>query len=243
MSETIRCPDCGHENPKEATRCEACGFPLDSEAISPSAPAESPIILPPRPRRPPRGSQEALSLWLVFGTIMAIVVIYVAIKANVDRVQPAVQGASGPQQLTADSLRRALDQDSSDVAARVHLGDVLYDTGNWSEAIVHYRAAIRRDSSLTNALVDLGVCYYNLGDAQEAERHFRLALQRDPHQSVALYNLGIVYERRGDAKQALEFYHRALQTEPPPEMKQAVIEAMSRVQEKAGVRPRPLGGG
>ena len=245
MSDTIRCPDCGHENPRDAESCEACGFPLTSQPMAGPPPAPSPpaVILPPRPpRRPPRASNEALSLWLVFGTIMALIVIYVAVKANVDRAMPPVEGASPTQQTSSDSLRRVLEKDSTNVEAQVRLGDVLYDTANWSEAIVHYRAAVRRDSSLGNALVDLGVCYYNLGDANEAERDFLLALQRDPHQPVALFNLGVVYERRSDAGRALESYHRALQSGPPPEMRQPLIDAMNRVQEKSGKRAPPLGG-
>jgi tetratricopeptide (TPR) repeat protein len=248
---TLRCPDCGHPNPAGAAACEACGFPLaehSQEALhaAPEASSPAPQALPPIPRprrrRPPRGSNEALSLWLVFGTIMALVVIYFAVKSNVDRSQPPVEGASPVQQENADSLRLVLEKDSTDVHAQVHLGDLLYDTGNWTEAIVHYRAAIRRDSSLVNALVDLGVCYYNLGAAADAKRHFELALRRDPHQPVALFNLGIVYEGMNDTKLALDFYHRALRTEPPDEMKQAILQAMSRVQKKAGVQPKPLGG-
>jgi tetratricopeptide (TPR) repeat protein len=174
---------------------------------------------------------------------MALVVIYVAVKANVDRSQPAVEGASPTQQVSSDSLRQVLDRDTSNVEARVRLADLLYDTANWSEAIIHYRAALRRDSSQVNALVDLGVCYYNLSDAAEAERHFLLALERDPHHPVALFNLGIVYERRGDPTHALEYYHRALESDPPPEMRQPLIEAMNRIQEKPAKKPPGQGGG
>jgi cytochrome c-type biogenesis protein CcmH/NrfG len=247
MSETIRCPDCGHENPMGAENCAACGFPLKTEAASsaPAPSAEPTFTLPPRrrPRRPPRSSNEALSLWLVFGTIMALVVIYVAVKANMDRAQPVVEGASPNQQVSSDSLQQVLERDSSNVEARIRLADVLYDTGNWSDAIIHYRAALRRDSSQVNALVDLGVCYYNLSHSDEAERHFLLALQRDPHHPVALFNLGIVYERGGNPTRALEYYHRALQSDPPPEMRQPLIEAMNRIQEgQAKTAPRRGGG-
>ena len=93
--------------------------------------------------------------------------------------------------------------------ARIGLANILYNTSNWSEAIVHYRSAIRQDSSRATALVDLGVCYYNLGDAPDAERLFELALQRDPHQPVALFNLGIVSERRSDYAGAMKYFHRA----------------------------------
>jgi tetratricopeptide (TPR) repeat protein len=193
-----------------------------------------------RRRRPRRGSTEALTLWLVFGTIMVLVVLYVAIRANVDRARAPVEGSTRLQQARADSLRAVLERDSSNVQAHVRLGDVLYDTGNWSEAIVHYRAALRRDSSLVTALVDLGVCYYNLGHPEDAERHFRLALAREPHQPQALFNLGIVHERREEYRTALEYFHRALNLDPPEPMRQAVLEAMMRVQGKAGIEAPAL---
>jgi tetratricopeptide (TPR) repeat protein len=116
----------------------------------------------------------------------------------------------------------------------VGLADILFDTGNWSEAIIHYRAAVRRDSSLVTAMVDMGVCYYNLSDADEAERLFRLALARDPHQPFALFNLGIVYERRKEPAEALKYFHQSLESAPPENMKQALLEAMKRVAAQTG---------
>jgi tetratricopeptide (TPR) repeat protein len=93
---------------------------------------------------------------------------------------------------------------------------------------------------LSHALVDLGVCYYNLGDTPEAERHFTLALRRDPHHPVALFNLGIVHERRSEWERALEYFHRALQSQPPEAMREPLMEAMARVQEKTGKQAAPL---
>jgi tetratricopeptide (TPR) repeat protein len=88
--------------------------------------------------------------------------------------------------------------------------------------------------------VDLGVCYYNLGEAREAEKLFILAVAKDPHQAVALYNLGIVHERRNDFGGALSYYHRALETSPPEALRDTVIVAMTRVQQKTGKVAPPL---
>ena len=250
MSDTIRCPDCGHENPPGFDACAACGFPLtEAGAPPPGPPAPSagqrpePEIFLRRPRaRPPRGSQQATTLWLIFGTFAVALVIYVAVRANVERASQPVEGSTPQQQFNADSLFAALQKDSTDVAARVKLGDVFYDTGNWSDAIVHYRAAVRMDSSQMSALVDLGVCYYNLGNTEEAERNFMLALQRDAAHPVALFNLGIVNERKKQHRLAMEFYHRALQTEPPDEIKQAIMAAMARIQKEIGLEAKPLPG-
>ena len=261
MSETLRCPDCGRDNPVGAESCAHCGFPLrEPAAAAPAPPAEAPatapepaapsppgppidraMLRPFRPRRPrPQGSTVALQLWLVFATFMALVVIGIAFKANVERASQPIEGSSAAQLAEAEALRTRLEKDSTDVEARVRLGDIFYDTGNWPDAIVQYRAAVRMDSSLGNALVDLGVAYYNLGSATEAERNFLLALKRDPHHPVALFNLGIVSEGRGEPKAALEYFHRALQSNPPENMREPLLEAMARVQKKTGAAAPPL---
>lgn len=253
MSDTIHCPDCGHENPPGFDTCAACGFPL-TEDRGPQAhrqqgpeatPVESPepqiYIRRPRPR-PIRSSQQATALWLVFGSFAVVLLIVVAVRANLERAHQPVEGSTPQQQFNADSLFDALQKDSTDVAARVKLGDIFYDTGNWPDAIIHYRAAVRMDSSQVSALVDLGVCYYNLGHTEDAERYFMLALNRDAEQPVALFNLGIVSERKKQHRQAMEFYHRALRAEPPEQIKQAIMEAMGRIQKELGLEAKPLPG-
>jgi tetratricopeptide (TPR) repeat protein len=160
----------------------------------------------------------------------------------VQRSNPQVAGSSAEQQERANILFGELARDSNSVTTHHALADVLYDTGNWSEAVVHYRAAIRRDSSLVNALVDLGVCYYNLGDGAEAQRQFELALVREPAQPVALFNLGIVFEARGENERALEFYHRAMQANPPAEMRQPLTQRIDALAQKLG-KPAPAGPG
>jgi cytochrome c-type biogenesis protein CcmH/NrfG len=264
MPETTTCPDCGHRNPAGATACSACNYPLveSSAPDSPEPPeAGAPASLPPppqgpperapagpgtspfrpiRPRRPRRQPNASLALWLGVGSFLALLLVLIAVQANMTRDNPPVEGSNQEQQKRADELRAALAKDSTDTMARVALADILFDTGNWSEAIVHYRSAIHRDSTLVTAIVDLGVCYYNLSQPSEAERMFKLALARDPHQPFALFNLGIVHERAGDEEKALQYFHSALQSGPPENMKAAVMEAMQRVAKATGKTAPPL---
>ena len=258
MSEARRCPDCGHENPPGAEHCEACNFPLAGppKAAPASPPAaggppatpdpEPPIprmVRPIRPRRPRPASNQATTLWLTFGSICAAIVLFIALKANVERASQPVEGSSQQEQQHADELRAALDKDSTNVDARVALADILYNTSNWSEAIVQYRSAVNHDSTRTPAIVDLGVCYYNLGDTVEAERCFLLGLARDPHHPIALFNLGIVNEHRGNYADALQYFHRALESNPPPDMSGPITDAMQRVMKAQGKTAPPLPGG
>ena len=263
MSDTLRCPDCGRENPAASDRCAGCNFPLHGipAAESPAAP-ESAVservagsegalgpdddpapILPRRPiraRRPRPQSGLQLQLWLMFAVFAAVSVIFIAVKSNYDRETAPIEGSNEEQMKRAGAFQAALVKDSTDIDAHIGLANVLYDTANWPEAIVHYRAAVNRDSSRATVLVDLGVCYYTLGDATHAAELFRLALRRDPHQPIALFNLGIVSERNGDKVEAMRYYHRALESGPPEELKKAVMDAMTRLGRDSGMTAPPL---
>ena len=257
MSETLRCPDCGHANAPDRESCEHCNFPLvahhadDPAGTAPGAstprgetsgapPLPVSERIPRRPRRPRRSDPVSLQLWLIFAAICGAIVLYIAIKANVERASVPVQGSTADQQQQADEFIAALDADSTDVDARIGLGNVYYDTGNWSDAALHYRRALAQDSTRIGALVDLGVCYYNLGQTHDAERLFTQALTRDPHHPIALFNLGIVAERHDQPEAALDYYHRCLESQPPDEMRQPLMEAMARLQQKTGRQPPPL---
>ena len=241
------------EEPEAPQTEEVADEPAETDAepeveapapASPQASAPAAVPVPPRlarlRKKRQRTSNLSLSIWLFTGALAALSLILFAVRANVERLAPEVPGADPAQQERADALHAAVEDDSTNVDARVALADVLYDTGNWPEAIIHYRSAIRQDSSRHEAIVDLGVCYYNLGDSDEAERHFQLALSKVPNQTIALFNMGILNERREDNEAALQYYHRALQTEPREEIRATIIEAIGRAQEKTGKLAPPL---
>lgn len=254
--DTRRCPDCGYENPADAQSCGSCNFPLaggpapDPEGdrgktpLNPHAtPAEpAPVIAPPPPprlqrlreKRQRQNQNPSLTLWLAVGGLGVIALLFMAVRGFQESNFAPVEGARPEQQQRADELRTLIQEDSTNVQARIALGDVLYDTGNWPDAIVEYRAALRMDSTRVEALVDLGVCYYNLGFSDEAQRHFELALAKDPQQTVALFNMGIIHERRGDPRTALDYYRRALATNPPESMRPPIEQAIERTRQAVG---------
>src|SRR5262249_30815683 len=250
MSDTIRCPDCGHVNPAGSASCANCNFPLTAPAAEPASHAPEPEgaagpLAIPRPacrRRPRPGAMppQAISIYLMVAIVIAVAVLLVAVRGFHQSNFAPVEGAKEEQQKSADEYRAALAKDSSNVEAHIGLANVMYDTGNWSEAIIHYRAALARDSSRATTLVDLGVCYYNLSEPDQAEKLFQLALARDPHQPVALFNLGMVAERRGDNQTAIKYLHRALVSDPPENMRQPLIDAMTRVQKALGITAPPI---
>ena len=253
MSENTTCPGCGTQNPAGADACAQCNFPL-SHAAPPAAPppakpvAESKPFDPgPRPVRPRRSRPDAMQpvqmqLWLAVGVAIVGGIIYFAAQGfRQTNVPTPVPGAAPEQLQRAELARKVLAKDSTNLAAQIELGNVLYDTANWSEAIIHYKSAARLDPQRSTTIVDLGVCYYNLGQFAAAESLFTHALTLDPNQVVALFNLGIVSESQEHFKEAQEYYHRAMQLNPPEPMKQSLMEHLQTVMQKTGTSPPPLG--
>jgi len=268
MTHESRCPSCGHANEAAAAICSNCNFPLrdgppapppaEAQDAPPAAAVHPPgtkgapaaemrRIRPVRPRRP-GGADQALQTQLIVGlggAAVVMAILWVAWQGfHKNNAPPAPVEGANPEQMQAANLARAqLARDSTNVNAQIALANVLYDTANWTEAIVHYKSALRLDPTRVTTVVDMGVCYYNLSDAKTAETLFTEALKMDPRQPVALFNLGIVSESRGEASAALDYFQRALKSNPPPGMEQALNESITRINAKLkGAAPGGSGG-
>lgn len=247
MPETLRCPSCGAENAPDAEACAQCNFPLAEKPASPSAAAPEFKFDPgPRPVRRQRERPGAMQpiqaqLWLVTGVAAAIGIVVFAAQGFWRANVTPVEGANANQEQRADAARAVLAKDSTNLMARIELANVLYDTGNWSEAIVHYKSAGRMDPNRSTTVVDMGVCYYNLGKFAVAESLFHHALELDPHQAVAMFNLGIIAESDGRWDEALKQFHRAMESDPPDQMKQLLQQHIQAAMAKTGRTAPPLG--
>ncbi len=246
--DTIRCNDCGYINPAGSTSCWRCNYPLvPATGAAPSvAPSGAPPITPAsvrpiRPRRPRPQQPLQLQLWLVFGALAVLLVLYTAFQGfHKTNFQP-VTGAKPEQQKLADEMQKRLGRDSLDVEARITLADLLYDTGNWQEAITHYTVAARLDPMRASTFVDMGVCWFNMGDRDKAEELFRTALEKQPNLAQALFNLGIVHEQKQDWAGAMGFYQRAIEANPPQQMQDALQQALQRVNARSAGSAPPGG--
>lgn len=187
----------------------------------------------------PRAAQTAaeklqFQLWLVLGGFAVLLVMYTAFQGfqKNNAAQPKIEGANEEMEHAATMARNELAKDSTNVNARIMLANILYDTANWSEAIIHYKSALRSDSTRVTTLVDLGVCYFNLGDSDDAVEKFRAALRHEPNHPVALFNMGVVAESRNQLDEALQWYARAQKAGGPEGLQQSLAEAVQRAQQK-----------
>jgi len=247
MPETIRCPSCGAENAPGAESCAQCNFPLAEKTASSSAPEPEFKFDPgPRPVRRTRERPDAMQpiqmqLWFFAGIAVILGIVYFAAQGFWKSNVKPVDGANAQQEQRADAARAVLAKDSTNLMARIELANVLYDTGNWGEAIVHYKSAERLDPNRATTIVDMGVCYYNLGRFAQAESLFQHALVLDPHQAVAMFNLGIIAESQGRWDEALKQFHGAMESSPPDGMKPILQQHIQEAMGKTGKTPPPLG--
>jgi tetratricopeptide (TPR) repeat protein len=100
-----------------------------------------------------------------------------------------------------------IEQDSTNVAARISLANALYDTANWDEAIVHYKSAMRFESAAGHHDRRPRRVLYNLSAFAVAESLFKQAIAIDPKLPQALFNLGVVAEQQQRWDEALDYYH------------------------------------
>ncbi len=212
-----------------------------------SAPAAKPAVeirrvRPIRPRRPADPQQKLQTQLIVVLGGMAVVIAILSVawqgyRKNNGPAQAQVPGATAQQLADMALATNQIQADSTNVNAQIALANTLYDTANWSEAILHYRTALRLDPSRVTTIVDLGVCYYSLSDMASAEELFTRALLLDPRQPVALFNMGIVSEAKGESEKAVQYFKKALQSNPPEGMRAGLEESIQRVQAKVGKQP------
>ncbi len=101
------------------------------------------------------------------------------------------------------AYERALALDPAHAAARVNLGRVLHETGQFDAAERVYREGLRYTGGHPILFYNLGVLLEDAGRRADAIAAYRAALVADPRFADCHYNLGLIYEADGDPRGAL----------------------------------------
>lgn len=104
-----------------------------------------------------------------------------------------------------EAYRRALELDPMNVDARVNLGRLLHETGQYRAAESHYRMALKDQPDNSLALFNLGVCLEDRGLRRRAMHSYLKAIEADQTCADAYFNLARLYEQAGDSKSALRY--------------------------------------
>lgn len=85
-------------------------------------------------------------------------------------------------------------------AARFELGNSLYESGQFDQAVAAFLGAIELDPNYQAAYANLGVVYYQQQKFDLAASQYQKALELDPNDGDVAYNLGVLYLQQALSK-------------------------------------------
>ena len=112
---------------------------------------------------------------------------------------------SGAPEQAREAYRRSLELDPGHVDARINLGRLLHEAGEWEAAEKHYRMALADRSDDSTALFNLAVVLEDLGRRKEAIHAYRQTISEDPDYADAYYNVARLLEQSGEHQAALRY--------------------------------------
>jgi len=95
-----------------------------------------------------------------------------------------------------------------------NLGNLLYRTGRYDEALTYFQKSIGAEPEFADAYNNIGLIYEARNDFENAERYYRKAAEIDPRLHQAYINLGDIYLSKKEYARAEEYYRDAMQIAP-----------------------------
>jgi tetratricopeptide (TPR) repeat protein len=110
-----------------------------------------------------------------------------------------------------DNFKQALQKQPTLGAAYNGLGGVLYQLGEFLEAIVVYHQALDYVAEKSEIYCNLGSALYQLQEFDEAVLAYEQALDWNPHLQSAYYGLGLAHYQNGSPQAAATAFEQATQ--------------------------------
>ena len=187
---------------------------------------------------------------LLFGVIVGYLLAArtPAVSATASYAAPAAPAPVNPATGIADdselqAYRNILAADPKNAAAATTLGNRLYDTGRYAEAVSYYQQAFAVDPKNISLSTDLGTALWYSGHPDEALAQFEKSLAIDPGHPQTLFNRGIVrLEGKQDALGAIRSWQTLLAKNPTyPEadkVRRLMKDAEQKIATPVASRPR-----
>jgi cytochrome c-type biogenesis protein CcmH len=134
--------------------------------------------------------------------------------APVRPTSPAREGPSTPDPNEVRALESLAAREKGNAQARIELGNLLMDHGQYEDAARWYREALALAPDNNDVRVDLGASLVSAGKAPEALAEFDRALASDPGHKKALYNKGIALMQSGRPKEAAAVWEGLIKRYP-----------------------------
>lgn len=114
----------------------------------------------------------------------------------------------------AEESRTAVELDPNLMESRRARGYVLWNTGNYAEAIQEYKAALAINDKIADLHLALGYNYHFLGEYDQAVQSFLQAYALNPTDPQAPYEISRTYATVGDFSKSVQYADQAVKTEP-----------------------------
>lgn len=114
----------------------------------------------------------------------------------------------------AQESRTATELDANLMESRRARGYVLWNTGNYAEAVQEYKAALTINDKVADLHLALGYNYHFLGEYDQAVQSFLQAYALNPTDPQAPYEISRTYATVGDFSQSVQYAEQAVKTEP-----------------------------
>jgi tetratricopeptide (TPR) repeat protein len=137
-----------------------------------------------------------------------------------------------------EPLLAQLKTDPNNAELLTNIGNVYYDTHQFSTAIEYYQRVLQVKPADASARTDMATAYWYTGNADAAITEFNKSLSYEPTKANALFNLGIVeWQGKMDVDAALSAWQKLLDTNPNYENKEKLLDLMAQVKKHAAIKP------
>lgn len=175
----------------------------------------------------------------ILGLILGVGAGYIATDLHYRRMaiaSPAAPGqAQKPKATGTDAmadvhgrikiLEGLLIKDPGNLNARIELGNMYYDSGQFAKAIPHYQKAVEIKPDQPDVLSDLGTCFREAGDAVQAVQLYEKAYAIDKGHWRSLFNALVVSLHDLKDKEKAQMYLNQLLPLNPPGVDLKSLEA------------------
>lgn len=112
-----------------------------------------------------------------------------------------MEGTNAPVNVSPDKvvssdkieiLKEILQKHPENLSGWINLGNMLMDSGRFSEAVSAYSKALELDPTNVDVRVDMATCYKESGKPLFAEQEYRKAIKLNPNHPNAHRNLGVL---------------------------------------------------
>ena len=180
-------------------------------------------------------------LLLLVGFLLGFLMIYLWVRDRdlgpiIIRDSAALRRQPVETEATAqmrEQLENQLASDPTNFQVLVQMGNLHFDSENFTGAAEYYRQALEVSPDNVNISTDLGTALYYSNRIAEAVVAFERSLSIAPNHPQSLFNMGVVLlEERNDTEGAIRLWQRLVDANPEYPQVEMVKDEIARLRQE-----------